>query len=176
MKKLYLIRHAKASWDHPEQADFERPLTEQGQIDAHAMAQQLQQQKIKPDLILTSSAERAVKTAEIFAEELKYPEKNIVKDMTIYTGGVEDLVSLIKTFNSKYKNVFLFGHNPTLTLVSHFLCEGLKTNLTTCGVLGISFSTGAWKDVVETEGKFLTYLHPHHDLHEHKEEPHSGYR
>lgn len=172
MKKLYIIRHAKASWDHPEQPDFERTLTEQGLIDAHTIAQQLKQQKIKPDYILSSSAERAIKTAEAFAHELGFPAKNIVTNEHIYTAGVEELVKIIKSFNTKFNSVFLIGHNPTLTSVAHFLSEGLKINLTTCGVLGISFKTSKWEEVVETEGKFIDYWHPHHDLHEPKEESH----
>lgn len=169
MKKLYLIRHAKASWDHPEQNDFDRTLTEQGEIDAHEMAKQLQESKIKPDLILSSSADRALKTAQIFAEELRYPIKNIATDAHIYTGGVEELVKVIKELKAKYDTVFLVGHNPSLTLLSHYLCEGLRLNLATCGVLSISYDMTKWDELVETDGQFLAYLHPHHELGEHRE-------
>jgi len=169
MKKLYLIRHAKASWENTEQADFDRPLTAVGETDAHSIAQQLKEQKVKPDLIISSTAPRALKTAEIFAEELGYSAKKITTDEHIYTGGVEELVKLIKTLPTKNKTVFLVGHNPTLTLVAHYLSEGLRLNIATCGVLAIGFNMTEWQDIVETEGKFLSYVHPHHDLHEHKD-------
>lgn len=167
MKKLYLIRHAKASWDTSDQSDFDRPLTEQGRQDAHTMAEQLKQQKLKPDFILSSNAERAIRTAEIFAEELNYPIKNINTDSHMYMGGVEELIKLLKGINSKFKTVFLVGHNPSLTLLSHLLSEGLRLNIATSGVVSISFNMSDWKNIVETEGKFLEYIHPHLDLHEH---------
>ena len=164
MKTLYLIRHAKASWDHPEQPDIERTLTELGETDAHNIAQRLKKEGCKPDLIIASTAARALKTAEIFAEELGYPLDKITTDSHIYTGGVEEIVQLIKTFNSKTNTILLIGHNPTLTLLSHFLCEGLHMTITTCGVLGMGFEMKDWKEVVETEGQFLAYTHPHHDF------------
>jgi phosphohistidine phosphatase len=164
MKKLYLIRHAKASWDNPDQPDYDRPLTELGEKDCHAMAMQLKEQKTVPDKMISSSAARAMKTAEIFAEVLNFPEKKIVSDIHIYTGGVEELVSMIKAFDAKLNTVFIFGHNPSLTLLAHFLCEGLRMTITTCGVLSIGFDMKNWEDIVETEGKLLAYDHPHHEF------------
>lgn len=173
MKKLYLIRHAKASWDNPEQTDFERPLTEQGKIDIGNMAKQLNEQQLKPDLIISSNAVRALDTAQIMASELQFPPDQIIADEHIYSGGVEDLVTIVKAINAKCNTVFFVGHNPTLTLLAHYLCEGTRVVITTCGVLGIGFEMKKWEDAVETEGKFLTYFHPHHEQHEHYE-PYEG--
>ncbi len=173
MKKIYLIRHAKASWDHPEQTDFERPLTSQGEIDAHAMATQLKEQQLSADLIISSEAVRALETAKILAEGLHYPVDKIKLDPTIYSGGVEDLVSLIKAIDAKVNTIFFVGHNPSLTLLAHFLCEGTRVSITTCGVFGMEFEMKKWEDIVEAEGEFLTYFHPHHEHHEHYE-PYEG--
>ncbi len=174
MKKLYLIRHAKASWDNPEQSDFERPLTPQGEIDANAMAVQLKAQNLKPDLIISSNAVRALSTAKILAEELKFPVAHIVSDPHIYSGGVEELVTLVKAISTKLNTVFIVGHNPSLTLLAHYLCEGTKVTITTCGVLGIEFAMKKWEEAVETEGKFITYFHPHHHEHHEHYEPYEG--
>lgn len=173
MKKLLLIRHAKASWDNPDQSDFERPLTSQGEIDVHGMAQQLKEQQITPDLIITSNAVRALSTAQILAEEFQYAAEKIVSNPHIYSGGVEDLVSIVKTIDSKLNNIFFIGHNPSLTLLGHYLCEGTRVTIATCGVLGIGFKMKKWEEAVATEGNFLIYFHPHHDHHEHYE-PYEG--
>lgn len=170
MKKLYLVRHAKASWENPDQSDHDRPLTTQGEADAHDIANQLKEQKVKIDAMFSSTAERALSTAQIFAEEFAFPVDKITKDSHIYTGGVEELVELIKKMDAKWNTVFLVGHDPTLTLLSHYLSEGLRISITTCGVVGIGFAMKKWDEVVETEGKFLLYLHPHH---EHHEPPHA---
>lgn len=164
MKKLYLIRHAKASWDNPDHADHERPLTPLGETDAHNMAEQLKTAKVIPDLILTSAATRAMRTTEIFAEVLGVPAKKIITDDHIYSGGVEELVSTLKKLDKKLETVFIVGHNPSLTLLSHFFCEGLRMTITTCGILSIGFDMQDWNHVVESDSKFLEYLHPHHEF------------
>lgn len=164
MKKLYLIRHAKASWDNPEHADHERPLTPLGETDAHSMAEQLKAAKVVPDLMITSGAKRAKHTSEIFAEVLSIPAKKIITDDHIYTGGVEELVNMLKKLDKKLDTVFIVGHNPSLTLLAHFLCEGLRMTITTCGILSIGFDMQNWNDVVQSDSKFLEYLHPHHEF------------
>lgn len=173
MKKLYLIRHAKASWDNPDQTDFERPLTPQGVLDTHTMAKELKTQKIIPDLIISSNANRALHTAQILAKDLEYPADEILIDSHIYEAGVEDLVAIVKAINAKFKTIFFVGHNPSLTLLAHYLCEGTRVTIATCGILGIGFDMKKWEEAVETEGKFLTYFHPHHEHHEHYE-PYEG--
>ncbi len=75
MKKLYLIRHAKSSWDYPGLNDHERPLNKRGERDAPFMAKILKEKKVKPDLILSSTAVRALEFAKKIADELDYKKK-----------------------------------------------------------------------------------------------------
>ena len=74
MKNLILIRHAKSSWDNPWQDDHDRPLAERGLRDAPRMAKRLKQKGIFPDIMLSSTALRAIETAKITAQELSFPE------------------------------------------------------------------------------------------------------
>ncbi|HRG10817.1 MAG TPA: histidine phosphatase family protein, partial [Cyclobacteriaceae bacterium] len=60
MKILYLIRHAKSSWDNPKLEDFDRPLNKRGQKDAPRMAKRLKEKRITPDIMLSSPAERTL--------------------------------------------------------------------------------------------------------------------
>ena len=83
MKTLYLVRHAKSSWDEANQSDFERTLNERGANDAATMAKLLGKKNVKPELIISSPAARALLTAEIFAEQLHYLAKNILTDERI---------------------------------------------------------------------------------------------
>ncbi|MFM7854987.1 MAG: SixA phosphatase family protein, partial [Flammeovirgaceae bacterium] len=68
MKKLYIIRHAKSSWDEPDLADFERPLSDRGKRDAPRMAKRLKEKRLTPDAVLTSPARRAKNTCHIFCK------------------------------------------------------------------------------------------------------------
>ena len=80
MKTLFLIRHAKSSWDDPALSDKDRPLGDRGRRDAPRMGKRLAKRNVRPDLILSSSARRALTTAEIIAKKLDYKRKE-------YRGG-----------------------------------------------------------------------------------------
>lgn len=162
MKTLYLIRHAKASWEQPELTDFERPLTALGETHAHTIAAELKNNKVKPDLIISSPALRALNTAKIMAQAVGYPEDKIKIEDIIYNGGVEELMEVIKAIKPSHKKVFFFGHNPSLTWLLHFLCEDAKMNIPTCGVIGIELGMRDWEHLTEAEGRVITFLHPPH--------------
>lgn len=163
MKTLCLIRHAKASWDDSSLTDFDRPLTELGQQHAEIMAKKLKGQGVTPDLILSSPAVRAISTAQIIADMFAYPLDKIVKNEHIYTGGVEELMSIIKAIQPTHKEVLFFGHNPSLTWLLHYLCEGAKMNIPTCGIVAISFEMKTWDQLSDTEGRLLTFMRPPHE-------------
>ena len=78
MKTLFLVRHAKSSWDDTALPDKDRPLNDRGKRDAAKMGQRLAKIDVKPDLILSSPARRALTTAEIVAKKLDYKLKNIL--------------------------------------------------------------------------------------------------
>ncbi|HQQ12358.1 MAG TPA: histidine phosphatase family protein, partial [Bacteroidales bacterium] len=67
MKTLYIVRHAKSSWDFPEVSDHDRPLLEKGKKRTRKIIDFLQKKKVKPDLIISSSALRARETAGYLA-------------------------------------------------------------------------------------------------------------
>jgi len=70
MKRLYLLRHAKSSWKDLTLSDFDRPLNKRGKRDAPLIAKKLKEKGIRPDIIISSPAKRARKTAKIFAKTL----------------------------------------------------------------------------------------------------------
>src|SRR5947199_872234 len=96
MKTLFLIRHAKSSWTDPALPDKDRPLGNRGRRDAPKMGKRLAKRDVKPDLILSSPARRALKTAEIIAKKLDYKRKNIVVEDRLYSGAVHDLLNVIQ--------------------------------------------------------------------------------
>ena len=91
MKTLFLIRHAKSSWDDTALPDKDRPLDDRGRRDAPKMGKRLAKRDVKPDLILSSPARRALTTAEVIAKKLDYKLKDIVADDRLYAGEADDL-------------------------------------------------------------------------------------
>lgn len=125
MKTLYLVRHAKSSRDAPMLPDKDRPLNDRGKRDAPRMAKQLAKRDVKPDLILSSPARRALTTAELFAKNLNYKVNDIVIDKRLYATSPEGLLEVIREYGDKPKRVMLFGHNPELTELAHRLSRKL---------------------------------------------------
>ena len=160
MKKLYLIRHAKSSWDFPDLTDIERPLNNRGKRDAPMMGKRLAELGVSPDLIVTSPAKRARKTAKMIAKETGYPAERIIINKKFYGAGVTTLLKAIRTIENKFDTVFLFGHNPELTALVNKLTHQQIYNVPTCGVCSIVFDTESWNFITEGSGKLLFYDYP----------------
>lgn len=149
MRNLFLVRHAKSSWDHPGLRDFDRPLNSRGQHDAPRMAQMLKNLGIQPDLLVSSPANRALTTARFFAKALGVPEADLVKNQEIYEAYPTVILRIISALPDTAQTVFLFGHNPTFTDVANKFTENFIDNIPTCGVVHIQSSAASWAEVYE---------------------------
>jgi phosphohistidine phosphatase len=146
-KELFLVRHAKSSWDDPTISDHDRPLNERGLRNAPDMGRRLSDRGVSPDALISSTAERTRTTAEIMAGSLNYPKDQIVFDRALYHASATELQEYIGGLNDAHTSVMLFGHNPGMTsLVSHLFGLALD-NLPTCGVVHLQFSTESWAEV-----------------------------
>ena len=88
MKTLLILRHAKSDWETPDVADHDRPLNGRGKRDAPRMGRLLRDENLVPDLIISSTAKRARKTAKLVAEASGY-EGEIRLAETLYLAGPE---------------------------------------------------------------------------------------
>jgi phosphohistidine phosphatase len=146
MKRLFLIRHAKSSWADPALPDKDRPLGDRGRRDARKMGTRLAKRDVKPDLILSSPARRAFKTARIIAKKLDYKLKDIVVDDRLYAGAVNDLLNVIHKLGDKLELVMLFGHNPELPSSR----IGFQARSPTCQLAPsarVAFSAKSWSNI-----------------------------
>ena len=146
MKALFLIRHAKSSWDDTALPDKDRPLNDRGKRDAPKMGKRLARRDVKPDLILSSPAMRALTTAEIIAKKLDYKRKDIVVDDRLYAGEADDLLNVIHKLGDKRERVILVGHNPELTDLAHRLSSEI-THMPTCAVAAFTFDAKSWSNI-----------------------------
>lgn len=160
MKNLYIIRHAKSSWEDSNITDYDRPLNQRGEKDAYEMANKLHNENITPGLIVTSPAKRALKTADIFAQRLNYPFDKIVTDERIYEAGIKELIAVIEGLDNIFDNVMLFGHNPGLTSLVNFISSKMVHHLTTCTVVGIRLKTDSWKKIEIYTGDLFLHKTP----------------
>jgi len=160
MKTIYLIRHAKSSWKEAKMSDHERPLNHRGEKDAPFMADILKKHKIKPDLIITSNAVRAVKTAEIFAGTLNYPIEEILFESDLYLADINDFLRHINSIEDKIDSCFIFSHNPGISEIACHLTGNERIDMPTCSIFGIEFNIESWREVKKNSGKGILFEYP----------------
>jgi phosphohistidine phosphatase len=160
MKRLYLIRHAKSSWKDTGLDDIDRPLNKRGKRDAPFMGQRLKESGVSPGLILSSPAKRALRTAKIIAKELGYSKENIEIRDALYLQGIPAIIREIRTIDTDYDTVMLFGHNPDFTMLAEHLTDYQVDNIPTCGIFCIDFNVGSWTEVDEGGGNFVFFDYP----------------
>ncbi|MDZ4839314.1 MAG: histidine phosphatase family protein [Bacteroidota bacterium] len=160
MKHLFLIRHAKASKDYLELTDFERPLTVKGRQDAEMMGKFLKSIPIYPDLIVSSTANRAITTARIFARELAYPLLNIRIKEKIYEAWVDDLINILQEIEPVYNTVLMVGHNPGFQMLAESFGEFEAGHLNTSGIIQLSCMIENWSEINEINTNIVNYFSP----------------
>ncbi len=160
MKKIYLLRHAKSSWDNPELDDFERPLNKRGRRDIPVMAKIINKVADKPELIISSPALRAAYTARTICENAGFSEEILKFDLMIYEASASGLLRLIKNQDSAINHIMLVGHNPGFTQLANYLSDKRVDNIPTCGLFGMELDLDQWQKVDGHCARFLLFEYP----------------
>jgi len=154
------VRHAKSSWDNPQLADVDRPLSKRGERDAPYMASKMVELQITPDLIVTSPAVRARTTARIFADAAEIDSNDFVLNERLYGADVSDIVEIVQSIDDSIKSIFMFGHNPTMTILANSFAGVDIDNVPTCGVLQAKTMVSSWKDWSPEVSAFVGFYYP----------------
>ena len=160
VKELIIVRHAKSSWKDDTVYDHERPLNKRGKRDVPEMGARLKRRGCEPDLIVSSSAVRALETARTVAGEIGYPRKGIVVEDRLYGAGVTELLHVITGVDESVDSVMLCAHNPGLTDLANHLGPREIFNMPTCGVLHLRFEADTWSAVGHVCGDEVLYDYP----------------
>lgn len=159
-KIIFLIRHAKSSWDDPALADFDRPLNERGKKDAPVMAKKLRGKKVKIDAFISSPAKRARQTCKYFAEEFNFKKKEIILEPELYEAGEENFLKVVENLKKKWHSVALVSHNPGITSFANSLTETRVDDMPTCSVFAVKIGADNWEDLRSGEKEFLFFEYP----------------
>ncbi|MEE4000868.1 histidine phosphatase family protein [Tenacibaculum sp. FZY0031] len=147
MKTLYIVRHAKSSWNYESVKDIDRPLKERGINDAHLLSKYLAEEIKRPDVFLSSSANRALHTAVIFCENFGYPLSNLKIKRQLYSFSDGYLVKTVKALDDSFSSAIVFSHDHGINSFVNKFGNKPIAHVTTCGVIGIEFDTKHWKDI-----------------------------
>lgn len=159
MKTLLILRHAKSSWKEEGIDDHERSLNKRGKRDAPRIGKLLREKDLVPDLILTSSAERARKTTELVAQESSY-EGDIIVDRNLYAAYPETIFEVLNKVENHFERIMIVGHNPGLEELLEVL-TGEVEPLPTGALAEVSFGIERWSELDEdVEGKLMNIYRP----------------
>jgi phosphohistidine phosphatase len=112
IRQLFILRHAKSSWDNPGLEDHQRPLAPRGQHACAVMADHLRTNAVKPELVLCSSARRTRETLEGVA-----PTGEHLIEPQLYSASAEDVLGRLRQLPGDVSSVMVIGHNPTLQML-----------------------------------------------------------
>lgn len=164
MLRLLLLRHAKSSWDGEGLDDHERPLAKRGTKDAPVIGRLLAARRLRPDVVLCSSAVRTRATLTLLLSELPGPPPAIAYDDALYLAPPDRILSRLATLDGP-GTVMVVGHNPGLhALALSMIGEGerkdlafLATRFPTSCLAVMEFDAAHWRDLVPGAGR-LTLL------------------
>ncbi len=156
MKKLLLIRHAKATHEGGFE-DFERPLVEHGLHDAALMAARLKERGDIPEILVSSPALRTLATANVFSEHLGLVHAQT--NQNIYEASQQALVQVVNGLPDEYDYIGLVGHNPGISQLLYYLTDQ-PYDVPTCAVMLINFEVDSWAEISYNSGRLVYYDYP----------------
>jgi phosphohistidine phosphatase len=162
MKRLILVRHAKAEEKGLLTSDADRILTKRGKKQSKMMAELLAGLNVKPDIVLTSSAKRASETADIFIKILKYPSSKVIRTAFLYDYfSTNRFISYLKELNLQSDTLLVFGHNPSMfDLTRNLCCNFEEERFPKCGMAVIEFNKDKWENIDKGEGNLIFFEYP----------------
>ena len=164
MKTLYLMRHAKSSWKETDLADFDRPLNERGRRAAPFMGKLLAKRGVKIDLVTSSPAKRARKTAKLFMEAAGI-KSELVLDDRIYEASTSTLLYVASETDDSVESLMLVGHNPGMEGTIRVL-TGESHPMPTATVAVIQLEIDSWKKIAAGTGTLKALIRPRDEMDE----------
>jgi phosphohistidine phosphatase len=122
MRTLYLLRHAKSSWDDPGLPDHERPLAPRGIRDAKRVGKHMRKSGIAPELVLCSSARRTRETLDLLGPAAGAAQIEV--EDGLYGASAEQLLARLRELPDGVESTLLIGHNPAMQELTLLLAGG----------------------------------------------------
>ena len=159
MKTVLLLRHAKSSWKEAGQTDHARPLNKRGLRDAPRMGTLIAEQKIQPDLILSSSAARAICTAKAVSQALK-DKTTIIEEDEFYLASCGTYIETTRSLDDRFQRILIVGHNPGISDLL-FKLTGCDSMMPTAALAQIELPIDQWSNLsLQIEGKLVALWRP----------------
>ena len=158
MKRLFILRHAKSSWDDAQLADFERPLNDIGLEAAPFMGRYMAGHGYVPKAIISSPARRARETAELIREHAAIGGE-VRFDDRIYEASPNTLRQVASELGDELESAMVVGHNPGIEgFIRHL--TGQIEPMPTAALAVIDLDIASWRKIGSDTGKIVTIIRP----------------
>ena len=164
MKRLYLLRHAKSSWDDPTLADHNRPLAPRGRRAARVMAEHLRRKGIAPELVLCSPSRRTRQTLTRLAPALG-ENADVQLESELYAASAADLLEVLREVPDEVDSLMMIGHNPGVQDLALSLARGgsritrVRGKFPT-GALATLELDGSWRELAPGSAELVSLVKP----------------
>ncbi len=159
MKKLYLIKNARSSWDEPGLGDIERGITSRGREEIRTLGSYLRLRDIRPDILLSSCAYRAQQTGDLLAEEIGYEgDKHYLQEL--YMTPPERIREILSAQAPEYESVFLIGHSPQIHELANSLMDEHLRRFPALGIAAIDLEIDDWSELEDRCGRLDFFIYP----------------
>ena len=165
MKSLVLCRHAKSNWKYHTD-DIYRPLNKRGIADAPRMANSWS--GARPDIVLCSPAVRAYSTALAYIGENAWPLTLLRLEQALFEAGPDTLLKVLSGVDDEVQDVWLFGHNPGLNLLTETLTGAQCDNIVTAARVHLALTIAHWRDIQPYCGEVRQRVAPQTALFKHE--------
>lgn len=157
--ELVVLRHADA--ERKADRDFDRALTKKGKADAAAAGERLVRANLRPALVLSSPAPRALETARLAVAAFGADAPAIVQDPAIYDASLETLRKVLARHGGTAPRVLLVGHNPGLSDLASWLANLPSGWSLSKGAAAHMRLRASWSDLSKSCGRLIDV---HEDL------------
>jgi phosphohistidine phosphatase len=164
LKHIFLLRHAKSSWDDPDLADHDRPLADRGRRASEAMAKHLRESRISPALVLCSPSARTRETLERISPGWDQEPKVSVED-GLYGASEGELLARLRELPEDVESVMLIGHQPAIQELTLELAgkgaevERAARKFPTAALATLEFA-GPWPQLAPDRAELVGFVRP----------------
>jgi len=162
MKTIFLLRHAKSSWDDASLADFDRPLNERGINTAPFMGEVMARRGYAPSVVVSSPAVRAARTATLVKDASGF-NAEIRFDDRVYEASPNTLRQAVSELDDSFGSAMVVGHNPGMEGFIRYLTGDLEP-MPTAALAVIELNIDSWSEINSNTGKLAEIIRPKDEM------------
>jgi phosphohistidine phosphatase len=159
MKQLLLLRHGHSGDKSSGYTDKERTLTIVGIQQASAVGIFLHDRNVNINTIISSSADRAVATANLVAERIRFNTDSIVVVDDLYNGSMGTYINVLGNCDN-HQHLLLVGHNPTISYLAEYLTQSASGDMGPGDLLVLSLDIQRWNELAQGKAMITTRFSP----------------